>query len=115
MAIPNADQNHLFEYQISSYTHTENAYLVLSSATKDPFRAGYFRSISLGILISPHSVSKIPFLQDEAIPVRRVGVTCESCSILDCKERVAPPRNLERKERFIKTDNVVNQIMQKFK
>jgi transcriptional regulator with XRE-family HTH domain len=115
MAIPNADQNHLFEYQISSYTHTENAYLVLSSATKDPFRAGYFRSISLGILVSPHSVNKIPFLQDEAIPVRRVGVTCESCSILDCNERVAPPRNLERKERFIKTDNVVNQIMQKFK
>jgi len=114
-AIPNADENHLFDYQISSYRHTENKYFVLSSATKDPFRKGYFRSISLGILISPHSINKIKFLQDDKIQVKEVGVTCESCSILDCNERVAPPRSLERKQRFSTTDNVVKTIMEKFK
>lgn len=113
--IPNAEKNHLFDYQISSYRHTENKYFVLSSATKDPFRKGYFRSISLGILISPHSINKIKFLQDDRIQVKEVGVTCESCSILDCNERVAPPRSLERKQRFSTTDNVVKAIMEKFK
>ena len=113
--IPDSDKNHLFEHQISSYPHTENTYLVLSSATKDPFKNGYFRSISIGILISAHSVNKIGFLQDQKIRVKQVGVTCESCSILNCSERVAPPRNLERKERFVKTDNIVSEIMEKYK
>ncbi|WP_338375384.1 helix-turn-helix domain-containing protein [uncultured Flavobacterium sp.] len=113
--IASSKDSHLFDYQISSYQHTENKYLVLSSATKDPFRKGYFRSISLGILISSHSTNKISFLQDTTIPIRQVGVTCESCSVSDCLERVAPPRNLERKLRFAKTDKVVTEIMEKFK
>jgi predicted transcriptional regulator/DNA-binding XRE family transcriptional regulator len=113
--IANSKDSYLFDYQISSYQHTENRYLVLSSATKDPFRKGYFRSISLGILISSHSINKISFLQDAVIPIRQVGVTCESCSVSDCLERVAPPKNLERKQRFVKTDKVVTEIMEKFK
>jgi XRE family transcriptional regulator, fatty acid utilization regulator len=109
-----SDQNHLFEAQISSYDHTENEYFVLSSATKDPFRYGYFRSIALGIMISPHAQSKIAFLNDSNIKKRKVGVTCESCAIIDCQERVAQPKKLERKERFAKTEEVVNSLMEKY-
>ncbi len=109
-----SDENHLFEAQISSYDHTENDYLVLSSATKDPFRYGYFRSIALGIMISPHAQSKIVFLNDSTIKKKKVGVTCESCAIVDCQERVAQPKKLERKERFAKTEEVVKSLMEKY-
>jgi XRE family transcriptional regulator, fatty acid utilization regulator len=109
-----SNENHLFEAQISSYDHTENEYFVLSSATKDPFRYGYFRSIALGIMISPHAQSKIAFLNDSNIKKRKVGVTCESCAIVDCQERVAQPKKLERKERFAKTEEVVKLLTEKY-
>ena len=108
-------ENHVLDSQISSYNHTDNEYFVISSATKDPFRKGYYRSIALGIMINQHSLSRIAFLQDEKIKRRKVGVTCESCSISDCLERVAPPKNLERKARFLQTDMVVKEIMEKYK
>lgn len=108
------EKNHLFDAQISSYIHTENEYLVLASATKDPFRDGYYRSIGLGILISPHAQSRISFLNDPTIKRRKVGVTCESCAILDCQERVAPPKKLERMARYSKTENVVQFLVDKY-
>ena len=112
--ITTSDKNHLFETQISSYDHTENEYLVLASATKDPFRYGYYRSIALGILISPHAQSKISFLNDPNIKKRKVGITCESCAISDCQERVAPPKKLERIARYAKTEDVVISLMEKY-
>lgn len=105
----------VFDAQVSSYIHTDNEYFVISSATSDPFRKGYYRSVALGVLIAPHSSSKISFLNDEKLKRNTVGVTCETCAILDCKERVAPPRALERKERFSKTDTVVQEIMERYK
>ncbi|MEO8235917.1 MAG: helix-turn-helix domain-containing protein [Flavobacterium sp.] len=112
--ITTSDKNHLFESQISSYDHSQNEYLVLASATKDPFRDGYYRSIALGILISPHAQSKVSFLNDAKIKKRKVGVTCESCAISDCQERVAPPKKLERITRFAKTEDVVKSLMEKY-
>ena len=108
--IPDSKESHLFEAQISNYNHTDNSYFVMSSATKDPFRNGYYRSIALGILISPHSQSKIHFLEDASIKRRKVGVTCETCLINDCEERVAQPKNIERKQRFEKMEQSVEEI-----
>jgi len=108
-------KQHVLDYQVSSYNHTDNEYFVISSATKDPFREGYYRSIAVGIMINQHSLSKISFLQDENLNRRKVGVTCESCAIIDCSERVAPAKNLERKARFSQTDLVVKEIIEKFK
>lgn len=114
--IPESDnQDHLFDSQISSYTHSGVDYFTMSSATKDPFRKGYYRSIGFGIMITPNSSSKIGFLNDENIKRRQVGVTCESCRITDCSERVAPPRTVERKVRFVQTDEVVQGIFEKYK
>ena len=112
--IPNSNENHLFEAQISCYNFTENQYLVLASATKDPFKQGYYRSIGLGVLISAHAQSKINFLKDTNINKIEVGVTCESCSIKKCNERAASPRRIEKQERFAKTDQTVQYLMQKY-
>lgn len=113
--IPNVDKEHLFDSQISSYTHSGVEYFTMSSATKDPFRKGYYRSIGFGIMITPNSSSKIAFLNDENIKRREVGVTCESCRIVDCAERVAPPKTVEKKVRFSQTDEVVQGIFEKYK
>ena len=112
--IPDSKESHIFEAQISNYNHTDNSYFVMSSATKDPFRNGYYRSIALGILISPHSQGKMHFLEDATIKRRKVGVTCETCLINDCEERVAQPKNIERKQRFEKIDKVVQGLMEKY-
>lgn len=112
--IPSSEKKHLINAQISDYADTPHQYLVLSSATHDPIRGGYFRSIALGILLSPNTTQKIQFIKDPEIPVKQVGVTCETCSISDCQERVAPPSLLDRQQRFSKTDEVVRELMQKF-
>ena len=112
--IPNSNKNHLFEAQISSYNFTDNQYLVLASATKDPFKNGYYRSIGLGILISNHAHSRINFLNDTNLNKREVGVTCESCSITNCNERAAPPKRIEKNERFAITDQIVQDLIQKY-
>lgn len=109
-----SDDAFALEAQISSYHHTENTYFVLSAAQKDPFRQGYFRSVSLGIMMSPHAVQRIPFLKDPELPKVHVGVTCETCAILDCKERVAPPKTLARQERYAATEEKVNELFVKF-
>ncbi|WP_262918579.1 helix-turn-helix domain-containing protein [Flavobacterium luminosum] len=113
--IPNTDKEHLFDAQVSFYEHSGVEYFTISSATKDPFRKGYYRSIGFGIMITPNSSSKIAFLKEESIKKRQVGVTCESCRITDCKERVAPPKTVERKLRFAQTDEVVSHIFEKYK
>ncbi len=113
--IPNTDTEHLFDAQVSFYEHSGVEYFTISSATKDPFRKGYYRSIGFGIMITPNSSSKIAFLKEESIKKRQVGVTCESCRITDCKERVAPPKTVERKLRFAQTDEVVSHIFEKYK
>ena len=113
-AIETSTEKHLFEAQISSYVYTENEYLVLASATNDPFKLGQYRSIGIGILISAHAQSKINFLKNSNLKKTLVGVTCESCSIIDCTDRVAPPKRIEKAERFSKTDEVVQFLIKKY-
>lgn len=113
-AFETSAENHLFEAQISSYVFTDNEYLVLSSATKDPFLKDQYRSIGLGILMSPHAHSKINFLKDPKLKKQLVGVTCESCSIIDCADRAAAPKSIEKLDRFAKTDQVVQAVMAKY-
>ncbi len=113
--IPETQSKHLIEAQISSYVDSNHQYLVLSSATKDPIRGGFYRSIALGILISNQAQNRISFLGDPGIPSKLVGVNCEKCAIADCQERAAAPTLLEREQRFAKTDQVVLELMNKFK
>ena len=48
-----------FHIQISSYVDQKNEYLVLSSATPDPFKKDINRSVSIGLLLSPHLKKKL--------------------------------------------------------
>ncbi len=104
----------VFDLQISHYPLDNFSYAVLSSATKDPFRDDYFRSISIGILIDKQSKRKINFLDDPNILTNDVAVTCESCSIKNCAERVAEPINIEKQVTNEVIEKVVSELNQKF-
>ena len=87
--ISKSKKAHEFDIQISNYGTDEKNYLVLSSATKDPFKENQYRSISIGLLINKQLERKLKFLKDKAIKTQEVGVTCQRCAIKNCKVRQA--------------------------
>ncbi|MDG2193837.1 MAG: helix-turn-helix domain-containing protein [Polaribacter sp.] len=103
-----------FGLQISSYKNPNNEYIVFSSATPDPFRKNLNRSVSIGLLLSPHLKKKLRFTKDEAIPKKTVGVTCETCAVENCKERIAEPSTLNRQQQYIEISNTVNNIIDSY-
>lgn len=112
--LENSKSNSAFGIQISSYEKSNNNYLVLSSATPDPFKEDHSRSISIGMLISPHLKKRLDFLKDKTIPKTSVGVTCETCSISACQERVAEPWREKNQEEYENINNTVNQIINSY-
>jgi predicted transcriptional regulator len=108
------NKSHFFDAQISRYDNSSNEYLVFSSATLDPFKKDCFRSISVGILITPSVKKKFKFIDNKSIQKQIVGVTCETCAVKNCLERASPPIQLEQKTRNENTDLIVQQYMAKF-
>ncbi|MDC8004434.1 helix-turn-helix domain-containing protein [Aureisphaera galaxeae] len=112
--ISKCKKDHEFDIQISNYQKDDMKYLVLSSATKDPFKEDYYRSISIGLLINKQLQRKIQFLEDPSITTQNVGVTCERCSIIDCKVRKAPATVLEKVNKNKKIETIVQELTEKF-
>ncbi len=108
------DLDYAFNIQISDYTDSDQQYLVFTSATKDPFRKEYYRSIGIGFLISTALEKKISFVHDSKIPKVKVGVTCESCSLTDCEVRMAPPKRLIAKAKYKRTATLVEDIVKQY-
>lgn len=111
----NSDQKKsAYGIQISSYKASGNDYLVISSANKDPFKQDIYRSVSIGMLLSSHLKKKLKFLENNQFQRREVGVTCESCGIMDCQERVAEPWKLAKQERYDEVEQTVEQLIASF-
>ncbi|CAL2079341.1 HTH cro/C1-type domain-containing protein [Tenacibaculum sp. 190524A02b] len=103
--------NSSFGIQISSYDNSANEYLVLSSATPDPFKKELNRSISIGMLLSPHLKKNLKFSNDLNLTNQKVGITCETCTINNCEERVAEPWKIERQKQHDAIANAVEEIL----
>ena len=112
--IVNTNDKHVFNLQISNYPDSNQSYLVLSSATKDPFKTDQYRSVSIGLLINQQLKRKIAFLNDKKINHFDVGVTCERCAIKNCNERMVPAKILEKEQKNLKIETVVNDIFKQF-
>lgn len=108
------EKDHEFDIQISRYQSDDKRYLVLSSATKDPFRENQFRSISLGLLINKQLERKLKFLVDGTIKTQLVGVTCETCAIKDCAVRQTPAIVLDKAAKNKKIEMIVEELDAKF-
>jgi transcriptional regulator with XRE-family HTH domain len=107
-------KTHEFDIQISNYEGENTTYLVLSSATKDPFKDNQYRSISIGLLINKQLERKLKFLKDKTIRRQDVGVTCERCSIKDCEVRQAPALVLNQLTKNKKIEKIVEVLNQQF-
>ena len=64
----------------------------------------------MGILKDTKAMEKIKFLNDPTIPTVFVGTTCQRCPISDCKERVAPPTIVNKKEKLKKINAAIEKI-----
>jgi hypothetical protein len=112
--ISNSKKEHEFDIQISNYHDDGMKYLVLSSATKDPFKENQYRSISVGLLINKQLERKLKFLEDKNIKTQEVGVTCERCAIKDCKVRQTPAIILDQVANNKKIELIVDELNTKF-
>jgi predicted transcriptional regulator len=112
--ISKSNKEHEFDIQISNYHNDGMKYLVLSSATKDPFKENHYRSISVGLLINRQLQRKLNFIADPKIETQEVGVTCERCAIKDCMVRQAPAVALEKAAKNKKTEMIVKELNNKF-
>ena len=113
--ISKSKKEHEFDIQISNYEGDNAKYLVLSSATKDPFKDNQYRSISIGLLINRQLDRKLNFLGDKAIQTQDVGVTCERCTIKSCEVRQTPRIVLEKEAKNKKMESIVAALNTKFK
>jgi predicted transcriptional regulator len=57
---------------------------------------------------------KLNFFQKNTFPKRVVGVTCETCAVKNCTERVAAPLKLEKQEKYTQIANTVAHIMNSY-
>lgn len=112
--IEKGKKEHVFGMQISYYPKYDMKYLVLSSATKDPFKENQYRSISIGLLINKQLERKLKFIADPKILNQDVGVTCERCAIQNCELRQAPALVLEKIAKHKKTATIVEELNEKF-
>jgi len=113
--ISKSKKAHEFDIQISNYPGDNTKYLVLSSATKDPFRDNQYRSISIGLLMNKQLERKLKFLDDKTIKIQEVGVTCERCAIKNCKVRQTPAIILDKAAINKKIELIVEELNTKFK
>jgi predicted transcriptional regulator/DNA-binding XRE family transcriptional regulator len=113
-AIGQSGADHEFDIQISNYPVEERQYLVLASATADPFKANQYRSISIGIELNAQLKRKANFLNHKSLKTVDVGVTCERCSIINCSVRQADPVILEKRKKEMDTAKVVDEIQKKY-
>ncbi len=112
--ISKSKKDHAFDIQISNYAGEDTKYLVLSSATKDPFKENYYRSISIGLLIDKQLQRKLNFLDDPKINSYNVGVTCERCIIKGCKERETSAIVLDKAAKNKKIASIVEELNTQF-
>ena len=112
--ISTTKSKHEFDVQISNYPDHDKQYLVLSSATSDPFQKDTFRSVSVGIELNTAAKRKIGFADSQNIKKVDVGITCERCPIQQCEVRQAAPTILNANLKDAEISRVVNDIQRKF-
>ena len=110
-----SNAQHEFDLQISNFSEDDKTYLVISSATKEPFKDDFNAGFSIGLLINNQLKKKLNFLDDPKIRKQTVGLSCERCSIAHCSERRAAPTWLNSIEINQERKRLVASIQNKYK
>lgn len=106
-----SDKNLVVDVQRSVYFNSSNEYICLSVAQKYSDNPDKMISITAGLYLDEHSMSKLKFIHDSDIKRVVVNVTCERCSIADCQERAFDPTILIEKERRKKITKAIDDLL----
>lgn len=106
----NGEQRTLVLAQRAVVHDTGDTYLCLTLARPAAPAADQTVSITLGLLIDETLEKKVGFLRDPAISERVVNQTCERCTIVDCKERMAEPSISISKEKSKRINEVLGRL-----
>ncbi|MEM1259725.1 MAG: helix-turn-helix domain-containing protein [Bacteroidota bacterium] len=112
--ISKKDGPHHMEVRISKYPSSGRAYLIFSSATRNPNKKEEYRSIILGFLINDALRKRVNFIDDPAIKVFEVDESYEQWEIFDYQVRNRPAKVLQQREINDKTSQVVKDLYKKY-
>ncbi len=101
----------VFGIQRTKYIGTQDEYLCMTIAHPSYPVPNKNTSITIGLLINEDAKREIQFLNDPAIPIHEVNVTCERCSVTDCAERVAPPTIINKRNRQVQIEERLEKIL----
>lgn len=99
--------------QRARFLDSQEEYLCLAVAKPGYPTKNRNVSVTLGILLDEQARQVIRFCDDPAIPRVTVNVTCERCALPDCKERVAPPTAVQKREERKKMQETLSKLLEK--
>jgi hypothetical protein len=94
--------------QRSHYAHTDEEYLNLTIAR--PGNPGQNISVTIGMLIDKNLQKQVKFLNDLNIKTKIVNRTCERCSVEDCRERVAEPVIIQKRQKLLRVQQLIQNL-----
>jgi len=96
--------------QISQYWQSHNRYWCITIAKPQSKNSDKIISVTIGLLIDQKLIQRMPFVNDQNIPVKTVHTTCERCGIMDCKERAAKPIVIEQDEKIKRVEEALGKL-----
>ncbi len=102
------------EAQHSNYIGSDNEFLCISLARPVLPNTSMNSSVTIGFLVNDEFKKQVKFWNDTKITKRKVGVTCERCSDLDCAERAAPAKIFLEIERTQKIQTSLEKLKQDY-
>jgi transcriptional regulator with XRE-family HTH domain len=96
--------------QLSQYSDSENEYFCIAFA--GPVNEDKHACVTIGFLLNNEFRKKVHFWNDPQISTKQVGVTCERCSLSNCKERVAPAYVIEEDRKKLRIEAALKGLFQ---
>ena len=82
--------------QVSQFIDSDSRFLCIALARHLAISPGVTSSVSLGFRFDQNVENTIRFAKDPELARTEINGTCERCRLVNCDERVAPPRIIER-------------------
>ncbi len=96
----------------STFFDSNDEYLCISVAQRSSLIENNLYSVTIGYQIDDLLKQKINFWNDLSVPKKIVNDTCESCTLTDCKDRIAPPTSAERIEKSLRLEKALQQLQE---
>ncbi len=101
--------------QISHFYETDEKFLTFSVARPSSLLKNTLISVTVGFLLDERAKGIIRFWNDSKIKTVKVHNTCERCGIIECKERIAPPKVFNKQLENQKVEEAIENLVSELK